>query len=419
MRVIRTFESGYMFSSGDASLDADYDRRHEYNGLYNLSSSAQPYIGFKKWVEGMKPSNVSGGSTLPNIEFVEFADGTILQKKCYDINMYSTVIDGIKNNYVFFNSSWNVGDGKGTFGDNGAGEPLEINGTQYKMRMFGFGKTKSDIGTAVDGVTKYIINSEPKDVIELRSGAYLVSANNGWRDTANSFQYNPDTGFEFRAKDRYGSRNYGLVFGTPPEVKTVVDVDGLKWDMASGKYLGPTTKTAPVFVARTYRQTDTTVPILTATIDGEQVLSKNNVKANEAVSIDLADWWSRAADGWHEMTLSAGTGAKKSFDTVVRFKKGIVGLEVTGKPSDRDKMPTACFIASAVNLAEKATATWYVCNNANDAAPAWEEYNGGRHVFANKNKTSEKWAVAWRIVVDNGTSARRSELIKHVAMAVM
>ena len=408
MRAIRVITSGWEFA---CSNNGDSGARTKNRGLWYQNDNYIVHVGFRKWVEG---DTVDGGSgyKVPNIEFVQFADGSILEKKLY--GPYLSIKDYMNNNYAFFNSDTSTPDGKGLFGDNGPGEPLQVDGTQYKMRMFGFGKTKSDIGTAADGVTKYIINSDPKGLIDL-GNRWLTSANNGWRANQNTFQYNPASGFAFRTK----SDSFGLVYGTPPEYKTVVDVDGLKWDMASGKYLGPTSKDALTFVARTYHQTDSTIPTLTATIDGEQVLSKNNVKANEAVSIGLSDWWSRAADGWHEMTLSAGTGAKKSFDTVIRFKKGIVGLEVKGKPADREKMPTACFVASAVNLAEKATATWYVCNNANDAAPAWEEYAGDRHVFANKKKTSEKWAVAWRIVVDNGTSTRRSELIKQVAMAVI
>lgn len=407
MRAIRVIRSGWEFA---CSRTGDSSSRTENRGLWYQNDNSVVHVGFRKWVEG---DTVDGGSgyKVPNIEFVQFADGSILEKKLY--GPYLSIRDYRNANYAFFNSNTSTPDGKGLFGDNGPGDQLLVDGVDYKMRMLGFGKTMADVGTSADNVTKYIINSEPKGLIDIGS-YHIASANNGWRANPNTFQYTV-YGFEFRSK---GS-SYGLVYGTPPEYKTVVDVDGLKWDMASGKYLGPTTKTAPVFVARTYHQTDSTIPTLTATIDDEQVFSKNNVNANEAVSIDLSDWWSRAADGWYEMTLSAGTGAKKSFDTVIRFKKGIVGLEVKCKPADREKMPTACFVASAVNLAEKATATWYVCNNANDAAPAWEEYNGGMHVFANSKKTSEKWAVAWRVVVDNGTSTRRSELIKQVAMAVI
>lgn len=408
MRAIRVIKSGWEFA---CSRTGDSSSRTANRGLWYQNDNYIVHVGFRKWVEG---DTVDGGSgyKVPNIEFVQFADGSILEKKLY--GPYLSIKDYRNNNYAFFNSDTSKPDGKGLFGDNGQGDPLQVDGTQYKMRMLGFGKTMSDVGTSADNVTKYIINSEPKGIIDL-DNYWLTSANNGWRANQNTFQYSSASGFSFRSK----SDSFGLVYGTPTEYKTVVDVDGLKWDMASGKYLGPTSKNALTFIVRTYRESDPTIPTLTATIGGDQVFSKNNVKANEAVSIDLSDWWSRAADGWHEMTLSAGTGAKKSFDTIVRFKKGIVGLEVKGKPADRDKMPTACFVASAVNLAEKATATWYVCNNANDAAPAWEEYNGGRHVFANSRKTSEKWAVAWRIVVDNGTSTSRSELLKHVSMAVM
>lgn len=410
MRAIKVIKSGWEFA---CSSNGDSGSKTRYRGLWHQNDNYVVHVGFRKWVEG---DTVDGGSgyKVPNIEFVQFADGSILQKKNY--GSYLSIKDSSSNNYAFFNSSTSASDGKGAFGDKGAGEPLQVDGIEYRMRMLGFGTSMADVGTNADNVTKYIIDAEPKGIVELNEAYRISSANNGWRSNRDTLQYNPSSGFEVRAKN--GSC-FGLVHGTLQEFKTVVDVDGLKWDMESGKYLGPTAKNPLKFTVRLSHQTDAVIDAFKASIGGSSVVSKTNVETGTAVDVDLTEWWKTAPDGWHEMTLSAGTGAKKSFDTVVRFKKGIVGLELKGKPADREKMPTACFVASAVVLGEQATEAWYVCNNANDSNPAWEEYHGGKHLFANKRKTAAKWAVAWRVVIDNGKSTRRSEILKHVGMAVM
>ena len=61
------------------------------------------------------------------------------------------------------------------------------------------------------------------------------------------------------------------------------------------------------------------------------------------------------------------------------------------------------FLDSAIDSA--ATLTLYVCNNANDAAPTWEKCDiGEAHIFSNKNKNADTWAVAAKVVVNAGAA---------------
>ena len=81
-------------------------------------------------------------------------------------------------------------------------------------------------------------------------------------------------------------------------------------------------------------------------------------------------------------------------------------LEFTTKPLDRGtEMPktASVFLDSAIDSA--ATLTLYVCNNANDAAPTWEKCDiGEAHIFSNKNKNADTWAVAAKVVVNAGAA---------------
>ena len=417
MRAIKEIESGFMFSECSGQYSPSYEDRHLSKGLYSLNKNDSYYykgfIGFVQYASGSHP-NVG---TLDNLGFVQFADGAIVQKRKY--GKYSTI--GCRAaNYSFMNTP-NTNDGKGAFGPNGSGEPLTVDGVEYGMKVMGFGKTKADIGTAADNLTRYVLDALPAGIVELGSSNRLMSGDNAWTSQANAYMWNPyatgDSKFEFSSR---GGADYGILIGIPKTgLKTVVDVDGLTWDMPNGRYNSTKHFDAPAFTCRVSRGQDASVDLFTASIGGKEVLRKTGVKTSEPVAVDLAEWWKTAAYGTYDLVLSAGTGAKKSFDTTVRFSKVSTGIELTGKPADREKMPTACFVASAVVLGEQATEAWYVCNNANDSNPAWEEYHGGKHVFANKRKTADKWAVSWRAVIDNGASTRRSEILKHVGMAVM
>lgn len=424
MRAIKVMNSGVNWSEGNARYSPNYSDRHISNGLYTFNSDStygpRSYIGFRAY----SPDNYI---SLPNmvkkqakeLVFVQFSDGAIVQERHFYDGTGTSHNDAYcrKANYNAVNTP-GTNDGKGTFGPNGSGEPLTIDGVEYGMKFMGFGKTKADVGTPKDNMTKYVLNSEPAGVVKIEGIKHIVSGDNGWTENANAFQYNVVTGaFLF---DSITGNERGWLIGIPKTgLKTVVDVDGLTWDMPNGRYNSTKYFDAPAFTCRVSRGQDASVDLFTASIGGKEVLRKTGVKTSEPVAVDLAEWWKTAADGTYDLVLSAGTGAKKSFDTTVRFSKVSTGIELTGKPADRDKMPTACFVASAVVLGEQATEAWYVCNNANDSNPAWEEYRGGKHVFTNKKKTAAKWAVAWRVVVDNGASTRRSEILKHVGMAVM
>ena len=51
-------------------------------------------------------------------------------------------------------------------------------------------------------------------------------------------------------------------------------------------------------------------------------------------------------------------------------------------------------------LAADSAVQLQVCNNFNDASPAWEDANSGRkHIFSNKAKTAESWAVGVRVKI--------------------
>jgi hypothetical protein len=90
-------------------------------------------------------------------------------------------------------------------------------------------------------------------------------------------------------------------------------------------------------------------------------------------------------------------------------------LEFKSNPVNRATMPVSCRVMTDWTVAEGAAYTLYVCNNANDAAPTWEnctpEFNAGAaHAFTNSSKTNSSWAVGLRAVISAGTATGTIEV---------
>jgi hypothetical protein len=90
--------------------------------------------------------------------------------------------------------------------------------------------------------------------------------------------------------------------------------------------------------------------------------------------------------------------------TAYHLKVGDI-LEIITKPFDQEEQPVMVTVITKMMVSTGATAQIYVCNNARDTVPTWEEYTpGSEHVFENEAKTAGTWSVAVKIRVTAGTA---------------
>lgn len=108
-----------------------------------------------------------------------------------------------------------------------------------------------------------------------------------------------------------------------------------------------------------------------------------------------------------------GSGTATYSDTILVH----VGmkLEIQSPAAPLDYQPTSCTPRFGMTVDPRATITVMVCNNALDTAPTWEDataaYNANKpHIFTNKTKTANSWAVAEKLKIDANDSTGTIEV---------
>lgn len=80
-------------------------------------------------------------------------------------------------------------------------------------------------------------------------------------------------------------------------------------------------------------------------------------------------------------------------------------LEIQTHPFVKEDRPEFVSVKLQAVIDEQAETEIFVCNNANDTVPTWEEYTKDSvHSFANQEKTADQWAVSVRVKVSAGAA---------------
>lgn len=412
--------------------------------------------GYNRW--GVKASGTSG-----QMSWIVFADGTMMQAEedldrymlvCPKGNQYSNCSinddeDGFESAYPSY-----VGSGKfwwtkpGRYRRDGPGEPVSIDGVDYTIHIASFGQVASGDASPLSVKTgpygtdaRYLLEAEPASIVN----EIFLS------DTAKKFQW--ASGDDAFIDDRHGSINRSTtlanfkatgalgwdahafstsnsdgtvkaeLIAVPVTKRAIVDVAGLDWPATLDGYHMDGKKVSPITLQVTVDIDGAVGNVGQLTVKGASgtvLKTVENVSGMVQTAVPLGDVWEQIPVGQTYVELTAGTGDAQSFPTRVIFEKASGGMEVLGKPHEVDSKPVKCSIIAATVLGDEAGITWQVCNNANDSSPAWEEYTGPGHVFANESKeVGNGWAVNWRCAVYDNGSTSRSELIKQVGMAVL
>lgn len=135
-------------------------------------------------------------------------------------------------------------------------------------------------------------------------------------------------------------------------------------------------------------------------------------------SLALSDYWGDMSLGSHTVKVIAEANGYRA-GARVRLSKSTSSVVVMGKPHATKSMATMCTVADNLTVPKGATVTREVCNNANDPSPTWEVYEGDEHSFENDSKTTEGWAVNWRIGIDNSGGTTQARISTGVGMGVL
>lgn len=127
------------------------------------------------------------------------------------------------------------------------------------------------------------------------------------------------------------------------------------------------------------------------------------------ISFDAAAWL-QVLNGVHVVRIAAVDADGSAGSTEIRFTKDVDVIEVhlkSAMESESDKAPTLLMVNIQGLLPTGCILHAEACNNANDAAPTWEDItnavlNREKHIFHNTQKTAEKWAVSLRVKLERG-----------------
>lgn len=128
--------------------------------------------------------------------------------------------------------------------------------------------------------------------------------------------------------------------------------------------------------------------------------------AANSFSIAAAEW-KQILNGVHTITITATDSYGLSTVRTWTFVKAMNTMNFTITPLPADAMPDRCVVAVAGAFPSGSVLKIEVCNNANDAAPTWEDISaklGKKHFFTNTKKTAAAWAFGLRCTLTRGTA---------------
>lgn len=122
------------------------------------------------------------------------------------------------------------------------------------------------------------------------------------------------------------------------------------------------------------------------------------------------DAWRRLLNGSHAMTITATDANGASSTRTLTFTKAVPSIQLEqALAMAANEMPIKALVNIQGSFPTGSELKVWICNNGNDAAPAWEEITqkaltGNKHFFNNKTKTSDAWGVKIKVELNRGTA---------------
>jgi hypothetical protein len=143
-----------------------------------------------------------------------------------------------------------------------------------------------------------------------------------------------------------------------------------------------------------------------ALLDGNEIYNTswtNDTSLEREHHFDLSIIWSNVSVGSHEISITANDGFESSGTGKITFTKNRDKVEVIIYGYSSDNIITRVIPLVNVNNPVGSLDDYdvYVCNNAYDQNPSWEDIKyinkGKAYKFINQSKASTQWCVAIKI----------------------
>ena len=117
--------------------------------------------------------------------------------------------------------------------------------------------------------------------------------------------------------------------------------------------------------------------------------------------------WLRLTNGEHIITITATDSIGSSVVRTYTFSKAVYSLSIISQGLGANTQPTRISLSVGRRVPTGATFRAYVCNNAFDTNPTWEDCTNEVelnmvYVFTNTSKTAAAWGVAIKVTIDRG-----------------
>lgn len=167
------------------------------------------------------------------------------------------------------------------------------------------------------------------------------------------------------------------------------------------------------FTAQSYTVNDADNDAVTVveTLDGAQLRSYKPTLGQANSLTFSADAWRNIRNGTHTLVITATDPKGAKAVRTWNFVKAQNTLTFTlSTPLPADSQPLRCIVTVLGAWPSGSTLKVEACNNANDAAPTWEDITSKvlarqKHYFANSKKTAAAWAVNVRVTLTRGSAS--------------
>lgn len=280
---------------------------------------------------------------------------------------------------------------------------VTIFGAKYKCRVMGIGYDNST--AAKNDAKKYLVGAPDSSWVGVSNDG-LLGPKAGTSGGYNKYYY----GVAKNNSVTFSSRkSAGVSYSTCWHFRMMLEPTG-----AVPTFTNSETKlgviTEPTQVTLKCAQNAT----FTMSIDGEQKATGSGTN----FVVDLTNYWEDLSLAAHTVIVTSEANGYKC-GARITFTKSESLLQVTGNKVEFDNMPTFCKMVDNCVVPSGAIITREVTNNANDGTPTWETYVGDKHAFDNTVKIADKWAVQWRISIDNSHGDSQARIQSGVGMAIM
>ena len=144
-------------------------------------------------------------------------------------------------------------------------------------------------------------------------------------------------------------------------------------------------------------------------LDGAQIQSFTpTLGATNTLTFTAADWL-KILNGSHTLVITATDTNNAAATRTLTFTKSVTKVEFYTDILEADDMPTKAMINVQGAFPTGSTLLIEICNNANDASPAWQDVtsrvtNGQKIFFSNTTKTATDWGVQLHVKLERGTA---------------